>query len=829
MQPTRLPADAPAVKRRCTAWRAYLLAGVAAIAFYFAAPARTQEMLHTASGLAAALLLAGRAARCRRPERRAWALLALALACLTAGDLVRTYFYATDRIPFPSLADGLYLAAHPLLAAGFGSLTTGRRAGGDKAGLLDSAIVAASLTIPAWVWLVAPAAGGSGSWPAALAAAAYPLMDALILAVLVRPLLSADAARGSAVMALGGLALLAQVVASLVYSVLAPASSYTRSGAPGAGWLAIYVLWGCAALHPAAASGAGPQRELRPGRQLRPAERAALLGAAAIVGPAYQIGLALAGSNDLTIEVALATLFTFALVVARLGGLLDKVQRRMDEAGARRAELERALSAKRSLEEKLAERALHDSLTGLATKALLMDRIQEALKRTERSGGRHAVLFIDLDDFKSINQRLGHDVGDLVLTELAARLQRALRAGDTAARIGGEEFAVLLEGVTEREARRVAERVHRAVAGRFTAKGRSVEVRIALGVALSAPGLGAAELLFAATLAANAAKEDGGGRWLVFDEAQHSPAVRRVTLVRDLEDALGHGELTLHYQPVVDLASGRITAVEPLLRWHHPRRGLLTAGEFIDAAASVPGLMATIDETTSKLAVAQVANWRRSFFAAAELCLSLNVTPGLVGRPGFVEQIADLLARHALPAHALVLEITERELVAQFSGASSALDRLRAIGVAIAIDDFGMGYSSLGYLKHLPVAVLKIDRAFVEPVPGSPEDNTLVAAIIKIGHTRRLKVVAEGIERPEQADALRAMGCRYGQGFGLVPPLAPQDLATLLGDGAVISLPEALAAQQREQLVRRRDRRSKAARPRLQVPVVGDDNDRLRR
>ena len=804
-------------------WRAYLGAGAAAVAASLAAPPQLQDALDPALGLAATALLVRRAGSSPSPTRAPWTLFALALALLTAGDLVATYFDASGGAGFPSLADALYLGAYPLLALGFTWLAGRGRPGADRAARRDAAAVVAALGIPAWVWVATAVLDRAPVSFAGAAATAYPFMGLLILAVLARQALARPVAARSPVLVLGGAAVVARLGADLAYSAVVQTPGFDTGGLVDVGRLACYVLWGCAALHPEATA-----IEAKDRRDFDPRLRALLLGTATMVGPAHQIGLALTAEQRFRLTTGLLSAVVSGLVAARLARLLAEVNQHMTESELGRAALERALMDKRALEDQLAQRSLHDPLTGLATKALLLDRVEASLTRAERTGARPALIYLDLDDFKAMNERLGHEAGDQVLAEVAARLTGALRAEDTAARVGGEEFAVLLENVSEDETNRIAERVQRGVCGRLSIAGRSVEVRATLGVAHAAPGGRAADLLFNAAIAAAAAKEQGSTRWLVFDEARQSSVLRRVELVRGLEQALARDELLLHYQPIVDLTSGRITGVEPLLRWRHPRRGLLPAGEFIDAAASDPEVMARIDEDMGEVAIAQIANWRRTFPAVAGLTLSLNASPSVIGRPGFVERIAHLLEVHGLPAPALVLEITERELVGESTQARSALDRLRALGVGIAIDDFGTGYSSLGYLRHLPVAVLKIDRAFIELIPGEAEDRALVAAIVKIGHTKRLKVIAEGVERPEQVKALQAMGCRYGQGFGLVEPVSPQDLATLLGDGALVALPGSLA-KERQQLVRRRNRRAQATRPRLEVPVVGDDDDRLGR
>jgi diguanylate cyclase (GGDEF)-like protein/PAS domain S-box-containing protein len=447
----------------------------------------------------------------------------------------------------------------------------------------------------------------------------------------------------------------------------------------------------------------------------------------------------------------------------------------------------RDVSERKELERQLTHQAFHDPLTGLANRELFRDRVRHALALRSRSLQGLAVLFLDLDGFKAINDSLGHAIGDRLLGSVAGRLQSCVRPGDTVARLGGDEFAVLLEDldgvqVAQQVAARFIEELHTA----FTIAGHEVFVGASVGLALAGGNDDADELLRNADLAMYRAKALGKGRCELFEPDMHAAALERMAIEGDLRHAVVRGELRLHYQPVVELATGRIVGVEALLRWQHPTRGLVSPLDFIHVAEE-SGLIVPVGRWVLSEACRQVARWQRD--TGLPLRLSVNLSARQLQAPRLAEMVAKTLRSTGVRPTDLILEITESMLVDDAERTIAKLHLLRELGVRLAVDDFGTGYSSLNYLRRLPVDVLKIDRSFVQGIGTEAELTSLTGAIVGIGRDLGLDTVAEGIEEVGQLEALRGMGCALGQGYLFARPLPPDELAALLGPGRVLDVP----------------------------------------
>jgi diguanylate cyclase (GGDEF)-like protein len=450
-----------------------------------------------------------------------------------------------------------------------------------------------------------------------------------------------------------------------------------------------------------------------------------------------------------------------ALVAAPADGApLPVTGRALLQSFAEHASL--ALADARTLE--AMQEAFRDPLTGLANRRLLLDRLDQALRRHHEGHAGPTVLFVDLDRFKSVNDTLGHAAGDVLLRDVADRIGAAIVPGATAARFGGDEFAVLLPDDDAQAAAVLAGRILAALRAPFVVWGKTQHVGATIGIAHGGelcPGEGADELLSHADVAMYRGKAAGGGRVTTYDPRMRVELLARLELQADIQAALDRRELAVHYQPIVDLRTGRTTGLEALLRWEHPGRGPVPPTAFIPAAEQT-GAIVPIGRWVLGEACVQVARWRRH---DPGLTVSVNASAHQVRDAGFRQDVQDALSRAGLPAAALVLEITESVLLEDDDETVVRLRALRDLGVSIALDDFGTGYSSLGYLRRFPVDTLKIDRSFVSGPASETGDDQLVRTILDLGRAYGLGVVAEGIEDDAQHRRLQALGCRLGQGY----------------------------------------------------------------
>ncbi|WP_053226910.1 putative bifunctional diguanylate cyclase/phosphodiesterase [Solirubrobacter soli] len=430
----------------------------------------------------------------------------------------------------------------------------------------------------------------------------------------------------------------------------------------------------------------------------------------------------------------------------------------------------RDVSERKAFEAELTHQAFHDTLTGLANRPMFIEHTRQALARGRREGSTQAILFLDLDDFKEINDSLGHTVGDEVLVAAARRLDGAVRSVDTAARFGGDEFAILLEEVDSQTAADAAQRVLDLLAEPLRVGGREIALHTSVGVAVAVAGDArtAEELIRDADAAMYTAKRDGKGGYRLFEPAMHAGVLARLELRSDLERAIDAAELELHYQPVVRLDDGSIAGFEALLRWHHPERGTVSPVEFIPIAEET-GLIVPI----GRWVLLEAA---RHAMRLGELRMNVNLSAKQLQYAGIVDDVRDALDASGLAPERLVLELTESVLLEDGEVAVERLHDLKALGVRLALDDFGTGFSSLSYLSRLPVDILKLDRSFLRD--GAP---ALTAGIVGLGAALGLKVVAEGIETEDQWYALQALGCDFGQGFLFARPLDAEASLAHLG------------------------------------------------
>jgi diguanylate cyclase (GGDEF)-like protein/PAS domain S-box-containing protein len=447
----------------------------------------------------------------------------------------------------------------------------------------------------------------------------------------------------------------------------------------------------------------------------------------------------------------------------------------------------RDVTARQALEEELRHQAFHDALTGLANRALFEEHLVHALARARRHHQPAAVLFLDLDDFKTINDSLGHEAGDELLRAVAIRIASAVRAEDTAARLGGDEFAVLAEASEhDDDARTIANRLLAALAEPFDVADRELRVSASVGVAWSDGSIGIRELMRDADTAMYAAKDAGKNTVRAFETGMHRRVLDRLELTGELQQAIEQEQFELEYQPVVNLQTGSIYGVEALVRWAHPVRGRVAPAEFI-ALAEETGLIVPLGAWILRTACAQASRWNRMLPDRPPITIGVNVSTRQLHDPSFPELVRDVLASTGVAPQSLALEITESLLPEDGAAVTERLAELAAAGVHIAVDDFGTGYSALSRLHHFPIDTVKIDRSFITGLERDGNKAQLVQGIVSLAESLSLVVVAEGIEHPAQAEQVRAMRGHYGQGYLFSPPLPPERLWDLLQEPGALA------------------------------------------
>jgi diguanylate cyclase (GGDEF)-like protein len=441
----------------------------------------------------------------------------------------------------------------------------------------------------------------------------------------------------------------------------------------------------------------------------------------------------------------------------------------------------RDITERKAFEDELHHHAFYDSLTGLANRRLLLERLDQALRRAAPGHTTHALIFVDVDRFKSINDSLGHVIGDEFLVAIGTRMRGMVRSHDTLARFGGDEFVVLLEDlagvdVAIAAARRICAAVEQPM---VLPGGHELVASVSLGIALTEPGKTADDVLRDADVAMYEAKaKGGGGRYKVFDQASMGTrSSKRLQLEADLRKALERDEFEVHYQPFFSLDRQRIVGAEALVRWRHPGHGLVGPGDFIPMAEET-GLILRLGAYVLDEACQQVRSIRDRLDVA--LPISVNLSPRQFTESGLLVQVAEALDATGLPSELLILEITETMVMEDLSSAREIMKKLSRLGVRLAIDDFGTGHSSLGYLKQFPVDEVKLDRTFVQGVASSPVDSAIVRAVIDLSKAMGITAVAEGVETKEQAAELRRLGCPTGQGFYFSRPLPAREFDKLL-------------------------------------------------
>ena len=732
---------------------------------------------------------AGAAALCFRASRRAsgrarpaWFLLGLSVLSWALGGLAWTVYevHLGREVPFPSLADVGYLLSVPLGVAALLTFPGARVTGIARLRpVLDGIVAAGALLFVSWATVLGPTFhAGSGSLLSQSISLAYPAGDVLNATI---ALLLLSRARGEHRVTIGliGTALLILAVADTSFAWFSAQGAYASGNLFDTGFLAGFLLIGLAALRPPAPAETEEQAELAPTR-LALLPYAPLLLSLPFAVVLHQRGQPIDPFLFYTSLTAIIAVLARQLLSLQVNVALGR-------------QLHDTVATLRHREIELHHQAFHDPLTGLANRALFADRIGHALASSRRPTPL-ILLLADLDDFKAVNDTLGHPAGDALLIGVAERLRSVVRPEDTVARLGGDEFAVLLEdtdGLTG--ARRVAERIAEALEQPFDFGG----VRMVIGASIGIAAAGSVTnddtsvgdtLLLEADIAMYAAKAVGKGRYAVYAADLAAANIGRLQLKGDLREALARDELSLMYQPIVEVATGALMGVEALLRWTHPVQGSISPAEFIPLAES-SGAILPIGRWVLREACAQAASWQLLRPAGiAPLELAVNVSGRQLTDRQLLPTVQAALAESGLAPHQLTLELTESVLFAEEEDVMAALVALRALGVRLAIDDFGTGHSSLSRLSQYPIDTLKVDRSFINALtPNTPVPDVLVTAILALGGGLGMQVVAEGVETEEQLAALRALGCPQAQGFLFARPGEPDIIGELIREGIALA------------------------------------------
>lgn len=764
-----------------------------------------------------ALFMAARwSARISKRVRTAWFLFALAQLTFTLSDIIWAVLeVGMNTSPFPSIADAGYLAYYFIFLAGVFALPIKKQPLFEwfKCAL-DMGIVMLAAILGFWNFLIAPliASGIENPLLTQLLSLAYPVGDVILLWAVIWLLYNQSESQNGTPILFLVFASAAMIVTDCIFSYQSLAGTYESGSLIDIGWLLTYFLTAMAGIHQAYI--ADPSKNavassVRPMNDLIRKVKGLLTYMPYIwVVLAY---LFLIMENNSTLPMAFPHLaagvgILIGMVIVRqivalgennrlytrLQKMMGQIQRQTAVLEETNRELQAEILERKRAEEQLTHDALHDGLTGLPNRVLFMDRLERAIEYCRRRPDYpFSVLFLDLDQFKIINDSLGHTIGDLLLISIAHRLGASIRASDTVARLGGDEFVVLIENTSlEAAVSIVAQKIQENLKKPFTLEGHEIYISASIGIVESVINYDRPdEVLRDADIAMYHAKELGKSRFEFFSDGLRKKAVSRLELENELRQAIECQEFELHYQPIVKLATNEITSCEALIRWRHPKRGLLLPADFIQVAEE-SGLILPIGQWVLFEACSQLKMWQETYPRLHNLAINVNISGKQFTQPDFVKVVEQALARTGLHSEYLKLEITESVLIDNYTAANDKFQELLGIGVQLQIDDFGTGYSSLGYLQHFPVHTIKIDKSFVQEMGKGKKGSDLIRAMVSMAKDLGMDTIAEGIEIGEQLDELRSVDCQYGQGYLLSRPLDRSTFEKNMESPIQIKIPE---------------------------------------
>ena len=741
-----------------------------------------------------------------------WGILAIAQFSFALGDILWAIIeLGLKKPPFPSVADGAYLLFYPLFLLGIFILPSKRYNLTEWVKrTLDLSIVMIASILGFWIFLIGPIIENNTPFLEKILTAAYPAGDLILLFALLVIIYyrSEKFILGSIwILALGSIVM---IVTDSIYSYQALSGTYVTGGILDLGWIISYLLIAFAGFYQAVIAQTFKEEDTLPYKSIVLRERISQVLAYlpyVCVGSAFYL---LQRYRNLESPIRSTALFfavgvIIGLVIIRqiialteINHLISNLKKSLDQGNLQAAELsqinhdlQQEMIKRKRVEEQLLHDALHDGLTGLANRVLFLDRLGHAIEIAKREPDfLYGVLFLDIDNFKTINDRLGHLSGDQILIEIAQRLKICTRSIDTVARYGGDEFVILIEHSYEENAViAVADRISTEIQYPFIHKGNEILITCSIGIIEGIAGYDNSEdILRDVDIALYRAKDMGKARYEIFTVEMREPAMSRLEIESDLRRAISNSEFFLNYQPIYALEENLIVGVEALIRWRHPFHGPVLPTEFIQIAED-SGLIIPIGDWVLEEACTQLKKWHEEYPEFDFLSINVNISGKQIKQKGFVDKVIATLQATGLNPERLKLEITENAYVENQSLANELLSDLRKIGVSIVIDDFGTGYSSLGYLNNFSVSTIKIDKSFVDEIGKVNKSYEIIHTIIQMAQGMGIDVVAEGIENIEQLHKLISLNCKYGQGFYFSRAAESKLIETMLINQASLLVP----------------------------------------